>query len=249
MLMSNYLSSMIYSIKILKVYRVIFFILIFTQVSTFAQSYNADNATFVNFVKRMYTTSPFTGAKLVSGEEGSFYIAAINLPNNSNEQASKKAHDAAKITFAEPCVKMEMLSTLPNEFNKSTTYLFSFQPLSTFIKDAYNKQAFTGAKIISAPLVNYFVSVISLDSQKYTSVSMMDRVALIKAKQQANTLFNGSTISSDMIIKTDEHANIVSSTEIIREQSMGFVEGLELLSKFSDNQNKVYIFYRELIKK
>ena len=77
----------------------------------------------------------------------------------------------------------------------------------------------------------------------------MDRVALIKAKQQANTLFNGSTISSDMIIKTDEQANVVSSTEIIREQSMGFVEGLELLSKFTDNQNKVYIFYRELIKK
>lgn len=223
--------------------------MIITHVNTFAQSYNADNATFVNFVKRMYTASPFTGAKFVSGEEGSFYIAALNLPKNSNEQASKKAHDAAKITFAEPCVKMEMLANMPNEVNKTTTYLFSFQPLSIFIKDAYNKQAFTGAKIISTPFVNYFVSVIALDSQKYTSVSMMDRVALIKAKQQANTLFNGSTISSDMIIKTDEQANVVSSTEIIREQSMGFVEGLELLSKYTDNQNKVYIFYRELIKK
>ena len=238
-----------YSIKISRMYKILIFILIITHENTFAQSYNADNATFVNFVKRMYTPSPFTGAKLVSGEEGAFYIAAINLPNNSNEQASKKAHDAAKITFAEPCVKMEMLSTLPNEANKITTYLFSFQPLSIFIKDAFNKQAFTGSKIISTPQFNYFVSVIVLDSQKYTSVSMMDRVALIKAKQQANTLFNGSTISSDMIIKTDEQANVVSSTEIIREQSMGFVEGLELLSKFTDNQNKVYIFYRELIKK
>ena len=62
-------------------------------------------------------------------------------------------------------------------------------------------------------------------------------------------MFNGSTISSDIVIKTDEAANITTSSEIIREQSMGFVEGLESLLKYNENENKVYIFYRELLKK
>jgi hypothetical protein len=72
---------------------------------------------------------------------------------------------------------------------------------------------------------------------------------LIKAKQQANTLFNGSTISSDVIIKTDETSSITTSTEIIKEQSMGFVEGLEMLLKYTENEKKVYIFYREILNK
>ena len=42
---------------------------------------------------------------------------------------------------------------------------------------------------------------------------------------------------------------LVTSTEIIREQSMGFVEGLEILVKYTVNEKKVYIFYRELLNK
>jgi hypothetical protein len=52
-----------------------------------------------------------------------------------------------------------------------------------------------------------------------------------------------------LVIKTDENSNIVTSTEIIKEQSMGFVEGLELLTKYSNGQNKVFIYYRELEKR
>jgi hypothetical protein len=73
---------------------------------------------------------------------------------------------------------------------KNTTYLFSCQPLSEFIKSSYSKQSFNGVKIIATPKTDYFISVITLDSKKYTNESLMDRVALIKAKQQANTLFN-----------------------------------------------------------
>jgi hypothetical protein len=61
-------------------------------------------------------------------------------------------------------------------------------------------------------------------------------------------LFNGAKISSDLIIKTDEIGNN-TSTEIIREQAMGFIEGLEILNKFPLNEKKVYIFYRELLNK
>jgi hypothetical protein len=221
----------------------------------FSQSFSSEQISMINFVKRMYAANPFEGARMLSGEDGSYYIVAITLSNQDNtsgnaELAEKKAQSAAKSTFAEPSIKFQMLASISDEVKKSMTYLFSFTPLSVFVKDAYLKQSYSGAKIISTPKCNYFVSVVSLDSQKYISNPlMMDRVASIKAKQQANVLFNGSTISSDLVIKTDENSNIVTSTEIIKEQSMGFVEGLELLSKYSNGQNKVFIYYRELEKR
>ena len=220
-----------------------------------AQSFNSDKTSLINFVKRMYSSSLFEGAKLIQGEEGTYYIAAITLSYNSqtleynSALAERKAQDASNKTFAQPCVKFEMLSTITDSSKKKCTYLFSCEPLSEFIKDEYKKQAFEGAKIILAPKNKYFVSVIALDTKKYASESLVDRVALIKAKQQANALFNGSVINSDIILKTDEGSSAVTSTEIIREQSMGFVEGIETLVKYAENENKVYIFYRELINK
>jgi hypothetical protein len=223
--------------------------------SSSAQSFNEDKTSIINYVKRMFISSPFEGAKLIEGNESNYFVAAITLSNNINSTeintaiAEKKAQDAAMITFAEPCVKFEMLSSIADEIKKTITYLFSCQPLSEFIKSAYKKQSFEGARIISTPKNNYFVTVIALDSQKYPSEALMDRVSLIKAKQQANTLFNGSVISSDIIIKTDDTSVNSSSIEIIREQSMGFVEGLETLAKYPLNEKKVYIYYRKLINK
>lgn len=232
----------------------ILFAIVHTSIA-FSQSFNDEKTSMINYIKRMYNSAPFEGAKLIEGDQGSYYIVAVSLFHNTssseliNSIAEKKAQDAARITFAEPCIKFEILSTIKEDSAHTTTYLFSCQPLSDFIKTAYKKQPFNGAKIIAAPNCNYFVSVIALSPSKYTAESMMDRVALIKAKQQANTLFNGSTISSDIVIKTDEASNVTTSSEIIREQSMGFVEGLETLMKYTENEYKVYIFYRELLKK
>ena len=232
----------------------VFVLIVLISIKSTAQSFNDEKTSMINYIKRMYSTSPFEGAKLIEGNENSYYVAAISLTSNTdslqknNSIAEKKAQEAAKTTFAEPCVKFEMLSIMINDTKKTTTYLFSCQLLSEFIKIVYKKQPFNGAKIIAAPKNNYFVSVITLDGQKYTSESLMDRVALIKAKQQANALFNGSVINSDIIIKTDEATGITTSNEIINEQSIGFVEGLETLTKYNLNESKVYIFYRELSK-
>jgi hypothetical protein len=231
----------------------ILFLVSFSSIAS-AQSFNEDKISMINYVKRMFNSSPFEGAKLIEGEEDTYRIAAISLAYNTNTLeynnalAERKAQEATKKSFAEPCIKFEMLSTICDTVNKTTTYFFSCQPLSDYIKAAYAKQVFEGAKIISTPKSNYFVCVIALDPQKYTSGSLMDRVASIKAKQQANTLFNGAKISSDVIIKTDEIGNN-TSTEIIREQAMGFIDGLEILNKFPLNEKKVYIFYRELLNK
>lgn len=221
---------------------------------SFTQSFNDEKTSMINYIKRMYNSSPFEGAKLIEANEISYHIAAISLylQKNSLEEnnilAERKAQEAAKITFAEPCIQFEILATISDDIKKTTTYLFSCTPLSEFIKGVYKKQTFDGAKIIAAPSNNYFVSVVSIDTQKYTSESLMDRVALIKAKQQANSLFNGSVINSDLVIQTDGKTGNIASTEIIREQSVGFVDGLETLSKYTLNDKKVYIFYRELSK-
>lgn len=234
--------------------KVLFLIAIFKVVSSFGQSFNDEKTSMINYVKRMYNASPFEGARRIEGLDNSYYIAAITLAlspdskESKNSIAQKKAEQAAKISFAEPCVKFEMLSKTLNENKKTVTYLFSFQPLTDLVKESYKKTPFNGAKIIATTQANYFISVIALDTQKYSSQSIMDKVALLKAKQQANTLFNGSTISSDIILKTDNESTITSSSEIIKEYSMGFVEGLETLSNYISNEKKVFIFYRELSK-
>jgi hypothetical protein len=78
---------------------------------------------------------------------------------------------------------------------------------------------------------------------------MRDKVAFMKAKQLVNTMVNGSTISSDQIIRTDESdkRTEVTSTEIIKEHAMGFIQGLELLfSKELNNEKTTYVYYSKI---
>ena len=79
-------------------------------------------------------------------------------------------------------------------------------------------------------------------------LSLMDKVAQIKSNQQANAIFNGSTISSDIIISTEQNGKGIttSSLEVIREQTMGFVKGLIALMKFDHNGKKVFVYYQAI---
>lgn len=125
-----------------------------------------------------------------------------------------------------------------------------------YLKRMYSASPFEGVKIVEDYDHQYLVSVLSLDKAKYTSPSLMNRVAQVKAQSQANTYLNGSSISSDVVIKTTEQKagdktnTLVESIESIKENSMGFSQGLELLSTFDDEQSKrvVFIYYRELLK-
>jgi hypothetical protein len=64
-------------------------------------------------------------------------------------------------------------------------------------------------------------------------------------------MFNGSTLSAESILRTDEtdKSTEVTLTEIIREQSMGFVNGIEFLTSFESLGNKTtYIYYKTITK-
>ena len=129
--------------------------------------------------------------------------------------------------------------------------------LTNFIKRMYTSKPFEGVKIIDDYDHDYLVSVISLDKSKYTNESIMNRVAQVKAQSQASTFLNGATISMDMVITTKESKDstnnvitIVETVEQIKQNSVGFSQGLELLTNFdnADGLRKVFIYLRELKK-
>lgn len=128
--------------------------------------------------------------------------------------------------------------------------------LSNFIKRMYSATPFDGVKIMDDYDHQYLVSVISLDKAKYTNPSIMNRVAQVKAQSQANTFLNGATISMEMIIKTteqktkDSNNTLVETIESIKQNSMGFSQGLELLTNFDNDDEKrmVFVYFREITK-
>jgi 6-pyruvoyl-tetrahydropterin synthase len=142
------------------------------------------------------------------------------------------------------------ISAFGQSFNEDKT------SMTNFIKRMYKATPFDGVKIIDDYDHQYLVSVLSLDKAKYTSPSIMNRVAQVKAQSQANTYLNGSNTNMDLVIKTREQKTgektetVVESIESIKQNAVGFSQGLELLTNFDDETSKrmVFIFYREIQK-
>lgn len=127
--------------------------------------------------------------------------------------------------------------------------------LSNFIKRMYSSKPFEGVKIVDDYDHQYLVSVISLEKAKYTSEAIMNRVAQVKAQSQVSTFLNGATISIDVVnttIETKDSTNkvttIVETVEQIKQNSVGFSQGLELLMNFDNavGLRMVFIYIREL---
>lgn len=142
------------------------------------------------------------------------------------------------------------LSAFGQAFNEDKT------SMTNFIKRMYKATPFDGVKIIDDYDHQYLVSVLSMDKAKYTNPSIMNRVAQVKAQSQANTYLNGSNTNMDLVVKTREQKTgektetVVESIESIKQNAVGFSQGLELLTNFDDEQSKrmVFIYYREIQK-
>lgn len=122
--------------------------------------------------------------------------------------------------------------------------------MTNFIVRMYKANPFEGVKVFTDYEHSYLLSVLSLDPAKYPNSSALNRVAGVKAMSQASRYFNGSKISSDLIVHSVEHADGSSDSEIIeniREKSAGYVKALELLTSFDGADNRiVYIYYKEM---
>lgn len=126
---------------------------------------------------------------------------------------------------------------------------------SNFVKRMYSSTPFEGVKIMDDYEHQYLVSIVSLDKSKYANESTMHRVSQVKAQSQANTFLNGASISMEMIITTKEikdstnnKKTIIDTVEKIKQNSIGFTQGLELLTNFDSTGNlrMVYVYVREL---
>ena len=121
-----------------------------------------------------------------------------------------------------------------------------------FVERMYRNAPFEGVKVMQDYDNEYILSVVVLPVANYSSESDMNRVAMVKAQRQVSTFFNGSTITSDLVITTSENpvdeSVTTTLTEIIRERSIGYVRQLELLTNFSVEQGarKVFVFYKKL---
>ena len=226
-------------------------LLCFYATKSYTQTFNDEKTSAINFVKRVYKSSPFEGVKKLEGETGNYYTVAVTLMNISKDsvlsvisKAQSKAQIIAEQGFAEPCVKFEMIDRI--EKGNQNTYLFLCTTLDEFITEIIKKKSIDGARIISAPSNKYIISMITLENLKYTTNEMRDKVAFMKAKQLVNTMVNGSTITSEQIIRTDESdkRTEITNTEVVKERAMGFIQGLELLFGKEITPNKTtYVYY------
>ena len=124
--------------------------------------------------------------------------------------------------------------------------------LSMFVERMYRNAPFEGVKVMQDYDNEYILSVVVMSVANYSSESDMNRVAMVKAQRQVSTFFNGSTITSDLVITTSkkpvDSTVTTSLTEIIRERSIGYIRQLELLTSFAVEQGakKVFVYYKKL---
>ena len=120
--------------------------------------------------------------------------------------------------------------------------------LTNFLVRMYENAPFEGVRAVDDYEQKYLISVLTLDPSKYGgNESTMFRVAGVKAMSQASRFFNGSKISTDLIIRNNEKSDGNSDTEMIEtinENSLGFVKSLELLKNFSlPNGHMAFIYF------
>lgn len=122
--------------------------------------------------------------------------------------------------------------------------------LTNYLIRMYENNPFEGIRIVKDYENDYLISVLLLDKNSYATASQMNRVASVKAMAQASRFFNGSSITSNLIIRTSEHSDGSSETELIEtinENSFGYINELEELANFSTQDNKqVFIFYKQI---
>lgn len=120
--------------------------------------------------------------------------------------------------------------------------------LTNFIKRMYSSSPFEGVKLVEDYDNKYIISVVSLEKAD-KSTSILTRIAQTKAQRQVSTFFNGAVITSEFIIKTTEEKadsseviTTVETIEKIKENSVGFVNGLELLTNFDIDERVRMMF-------
>lgn len=123
---------------------------------------------------------------------------------------------------------------------------------TNYLVRMYNNAPFDGVRVVENYDNVHLISVVALDKSKYKSEYALNRVAEVKATSQASRNLNGTNITTDLIIHTNEKSDGSSDTEIIEkihEHSVGYVKSLEQLTNFTRKDGmQVFIFMTPNIK-
>lgn len=106
---------------------IIFLILIFSLTAN-SQSFNEDKTAFSNFLKRMYTATPFEGVKIVDDYDHQYLISVISLdkakytdPSLMNRISLVKAQSQANTFLNGASISMDMVITTTEKTTKDST--------------------------------------------------------------------------------------------------------------------------------
>lgn len=119
--------------------------------------------------------------------------------------------------------------------------------LGNFLVRMYNNAPFEGVKIVSDYDNNYLLSVVLVKNSG--SESTMNRVAQVKSNRQVSQFLGGLvSISSETIIKMSENTKsgqtIEEVTDIIKENSIGYTQSMQVLTVFdTPSGEKCYMFF------
>jgi len=132
------------------------------------------------------------------------------------------------------------------EIVKSTT-------LKDYATKKYSSNPIEGTEIIKIDNCKFLLG-IGITSARSNNLSIMNRIASVKARRQVLQLYNGVEVTSSTEIDV-EQTTINDSTSLseyfkdyIAETSSGFVSGMETLAAFKslDKSNYIYIIIEKL---
>lgn len=107
---------------------IILFILLAFSKTVNAQSFNEDKTAFSNFIKRMFTTQPLEGVKIIDDYDHQYLISVISLdkakytdPSIMNRIAQVKAQSQANTFINGANIKMDIIIKTTDKKLKDST--------------------------------------------------------------------------------------------------------------------------------
>jgi len=142
-------------------------------------------------------------------------------------------------------------SASSQSFSEQNSYDNVDIELANYIDSTYQNSPFEGVKIIESDTETFLISLAVVNTTGHKSQSTMDRIAVVKARRNALTYLQGSTITSDQIVQTGETITGKSVSyyeeyfDSIKETSSGFIQGMSTLTTFltKDGKNHVHVIY------
>lgn len=125
--------------------------------------------------------------------------------------------------------------------------------LVELLESKYKENPIEGAKYVFIDSCKFLIGV-GITSTSSKNVSVMNRVASVKARRGVLLLLNNPKVTSETTIQTEQIIS-ESNTEFIehyfdkiKEEASGFVNGMETLTAFksSDGSNYIYIIVQPL---